>query len=123
MINSVQLSNAPYPQISGLQVISSTSKTITVNSGSCRDSTNTFDIILGTNTVIDSTYNGFGGLDTGSLVGNTCYAVYLIADSSKYENVGTLLSLSGISPYLPTGYDCIKELDGHLQMQLLILEQ
>ncbi|MBY0315146.1 MAG: hypothetical protein K2Q26_06480 [Bdellovibrionales bacterium] len=51
----------------------------------------------------DLTISGAGGLDTGSESGATGYDVYLITDNQG-ENPSLLLTISGASPQLPSGY-------------------
>lgn len=54
-----------------------------------------------TSVTIDGTVNGVNGLDTGSLIANTFYHIYLIDNGTTTAG---LLSLSSTSPTLPGGY-------------------
>ncbi len=83
--------------ITGINVSSpSGSNTLTLSSGTARDSTDTSQIAIpvGQTRSIDPSTTGAGGLDSGSLAVETCYAVYV----SKASN-GTV---SGI---LSTAFD------------------
>src|SRR5271170_2478558 len=55
---------------------------------------------------LNSAVNGVNGLDYGTLAASTQYAFYLIGDSSGYNNVAGLISLtSNAYPLMPNGYD------------------
>lgn len=58
----------------------------------------TFDSFFAT---IDSTVNGVNGLDTGTIAPSTWYFVWAISNG---PSIAGLLSLSAVSPALPSGY-------------------
>lgn len=90
----------------GLSYISST--TVQVTSGSWRDSANSFDLVLGSNTNVVITTTGAGGLQTGSSESaNTWYGVYVIGDTSGSNATTTLLIPDGVS-FSESGYDVIR---------------
>ena len=103
--------------IFGLNVSKASATSLTVAAGTCRDSTNKLDMTLGSaypnlesKTVtapitLDATVNGANGLDAGSLAASTVYAVYVIADSTAYQNTAGLISTSLTAPTMPTGYN------------------
>lgn len=74
-----------------------------VATGSCLDSTGTFQLTLSTAVVIDATTNGLNGLDTGSLAASTVYKVFIVADPVTQQTTGAMISASAI-PLLPYGY-------------------
>ena len=75
-----------------------------VAAGSCLDSTGTFQMTLSSGVVINGAANGLNGLDTGSLVLSTVYAVYLVSDPVTQQATGAMLSTSLTSPLMPFGY-------------------
>lgn len=79
-------------------------KRISVSSGIITDSTATFQLSLPSSVIVDARYNGVNGIDTGSLVASTVYAVFIVADPINQNNTGCLISLSYTAPYLPYGY-------------------
>ena len=87
-----------------------TVSTVTISSGSCRNSTDLFNIINGGTLTADITNSGANGLDTGSEAGSTSYFCHIIADTSGVKTVASLLSLSATSPTLPSGYDVFRRI-------------
>lgn len=108
-----------------------TSTTLSVGAGQVRDSTDTFDIIVGGNLVssasnpsgsqgtnnpvsasapvtINAAVMGAGGLDQGALANSTFYHVHVIGDSYGFKAGSALLSLSETAPSLPLGYNCFR---------------
>lgn len=80
----------------------------TILSGSCRDSTNTEDMILSASITkrIDAAWvvgDNQGGLDTGA-VANTTYHIWLIKRTDT-DVVDVLFSTSATAPTMPTNYD------------------
>ncbi len=74
--------------------------------GSARDSSNSRDITMVGNVPVNASNVGVvNGLDTGVFANNSCYAVYVIADSNNVNPTGGLFSLNLITPSLPVGYD------------------
>lgn len=103
---------AKYPKgfVRDLEVSWGSVSELSVVAGSCRDSTNLYDMENPSSKSIDISLSGVGGLDTGSEAANTWYAVYLIGDSSEVNPVAGMLSLSDSSPTLPLGYDIFRRL-------------
>jgi hypothetical protein len=92
--------NLPFLYVNNLQVSWTTTKTLTVASGQCRDSTNSLDIVLSNPIVINGAANGVNGLDTGTLANNTWYGVFMIADPAGFNQTATILSASFTTPTL-----------------------
>lgn len=114
----------PFLYISGLNISIASTTIIAIAPGQARDQNDVIDMPVGFpnlqgNTypatqylgftpplLINSAVNGVNGLDQGSLIATMDYAIYLIGDSSGYNNVAGLLSLtSNAYPLLPKGYD------------------
>lgn len=74
-----------------------------VATGSCLDSTGTFQLTLSTAVVINAASNGLNGLDTDSLAASTVYNVFIVADPVTQQTSGAMISASTI-PLLPYGY-------------------
>jgi len=104
--NGLPLNFASFNGSGGLSYISST--TVQVTAGSWRDSANSFDLILGSNTNVVITTTGAGGLQTGSSESsNTWYGVYAIGDTSGSNVTTTLLIPEGVA-FNESGYDVIR---------------
>lgn len=107
------IATLPFLYLTGLQLSNdgTTPNTILdVASGQCRDSTNQFDMVLSSTTLLNTGNVGLNGLDTGVLLASKIYAVFLIADPSGYRPTGLLLSLSATSPLLPFGYGLLRRI-------------
>lgn len=76
---------------------------LNVATGSCLDSTGTFQLTLSAAAVIDATTTGLNGLDTGSLAASTVYKVFLVSDPITQQASGAMISTSA-TPLLPYGY-------------------
>ncbi len=94
--------------IDGLQVSDASADTKSIAAGSCRDSTNTLNIVSAGVLTPDITGSGVNGLDTGSAVSNTWYAIHVIADDAGVSAVASLFSLSATAPTLPATYDVFR---------------
>lgn len=105
---NVPIVNAGYKNIQGLNMVFGSGSTITIQAGQVRDSTDTNDIMLLSDTVVSTAFQGVNGLDIGTVQTNKVYAVYVIGDSTKYEPGATLLSESATNPSLPFGYDMFR---------------
>ncbi len=79
-----------------------------IQGGFCRDTTDSFDIVLSGSTPVDLATSGVGGLDTGVEAADTWYILHIIADSTSVLPVAGLLSLSSSAPTLPAGYDVFR---------------
>lgn len=97
--------NAGSKYINGLGISRTSSTSLTVDAGQCRDSTNTNDIISTGSLVLSSLGTGANGLDTGTIAASTLYSLHLIGSSDSAEPTALLLSLSATDPYLPFNYD------------------
>lgn len=98
----------PVNHVDGLAVSWASNSTISVAAGSCKDSTNNFDLTLRSATTLSSAFVGVNGLDTGTVAAAQVYAVYIIGQATGYSPVATLLSTSLTAPVLPTGYDIFR---------------
>lgn len=100
--------NAGLKYANGLQLTRTGNKTITMASGAARNSTNVNDIVLSSTVTIDGSTVGANGVDVAVIVLSSFYAVYVIADSTEYNDTAGLLSLSSTAPSLPAGYDMFR---------------
>lgn len=98
--------------VNGLQLAFSATnpdEIVTCATGSCMDSTTTFQI---TNTATISASNvlsGAGGLDTGTVAASTLYFVHIIASIYNMTYAPTLMySLSATAPTMPLGYEVFR---------------
>lgn len=81
---------------------------------SCRDTDNTFNIVLAADQIVDLSTTGENGLDAGAEAGSDWYYLYVIADSSEVNTPKGLFSSvneadSG-SITMPSGYDKKRQL-------------
>ena len=128
------VSSLGYLRIQGLILSYLTAATFSEAEGQCRDSTNTFDIIMGGNryswanqsnkqlapeisnaVTVNTALSGAGGLDVGTIAASSTYYVYAIGCSTGGLSGSAIMSLSATGPTLPTGrssdggvyvYDC-----------------
>lgn len=85
--------------------------TLLIGPGQARDSTDVNDIELEATATLNTALAGVvNGLDQGALAATTKYAVYVIGDSTQYNDTGTLLSTSFTNPILPFGYDMFRRI-------------
>lgn len=87
----------------GMGSYSLTASTLRVLVGSCRSDDDTTDITFSSNEDADITSSGLGGLDTGVEVDDVWYYIWAVYNPTTKDS-GVLLSLSSISPTLPSGY-------------------
>lgn len=118
----IPMVNAGVLYINGLQLSNNATTPLTllnVAAGACRDSTNTNDIVISSNLVLNLAASGVLGLDTGAVAANTMYAVYAIGSSTNQIGNGqpfsafpgsVVLSTSFVRPYLPAGYDMFRRI-------------
>ena len=78
---------------------------IQIHQGKCANHSTTELIVVPSSLTMDADTTGAGGLDTGSLVADTDYAVYAIGDSMGNNPVSVLVSTSFSAPTMPAGYD------------------
>jgi len=88
--------------ISGLKYSRTSSTSITISTGICRDDKNLDTIKVASSILVDATTNGADGLDTGSLQIDTWYYVFVI--KKEDGTVSGLLSESNTNPLMPDGY-------------------
>ncbi len=74
-----------------------------IATGSCLDSTGTYQLSLDAAVVINAANTGLNGLDTGSLAASTVYKVFIVADPVTRQPSGAMISLAA-TPLLPFGY-------------------
>lgn len=101
---SEQYIDLPNLYVNGLGIVSSGSANFLIEAGRCRDSTNSFDIVIDTPKVLRGGIVGVDGLDTGVLAPNTSYYIYVIYDNTLQRQAATLLSTSATAPVLPYNY-------------------
>jgi hypothetical protein len=104
----------------------STTNDVNVGAGSCRDATDTYDIII--NSAITKSLagtwvvgSGSNGLDAGTRANNTWYYIWAIARSDTGV-CDILLSTSSTAPTMPTSYDK-KRLIGAIRTGASLLSQ
>lgn len=100
----------PDSYIDGLFLGYSTTTTFTVSNGYCRDSEDLFNIILPIAVTVNTAVKGINGIDVGTFAQDTTYAVHVIADSTKNNPTGVIISTSTTSPSLPGGYDSFRRI-------------
>ena len=100
--------NAGLKYINGLTLSRTDDEIVAIAAGDCRDSTNVNDITVDDALAVSNIVSGVNGLDTGTVAADTFYAVYVIADSTKYKTTAGILSLDVDSPLLPFGYDMFR---------------
>jgi hypothetical protein len=94
--------------LDGLEMSFNTVSTVDIAAGSCRDSTDTENIVVGSPLTANIAVVGANGRDAGSETADTWYALYVIADSTGQNSPASLLSTSFSSPTLPSGYDIFR---------------
>ncbi len=94
----------PLRFLNGFGLVYNTETTISILPGNCRDENDTHNASTTSNLVVST----LGGLDTGSPMTNTWYAVHVIIDITDQLPVQGLLSLSIDSPTLPAGYNTFR---------------
>src|ERR1700693_50872 len=100
--------NAGLKYVNGLGISKTAAKIISMAAGAARDSTDTNDITLSALVSINGANVGANGVDVAAIVLSSFYAVYVIGDSTDYQPVAGLLSLSATTPNLPGGYDMFR---------------
>jgi len=131
MSQSTPVVNGGLKYINGLQMSWTSVTSITVQPGRARDAVNVNDIVVGYQpnvaasqtgeatippypagvpTVVSTTFNGAGGLDTGTIADSSFYAVYAIGDSYNINPGSIVLSLNVTVPQLPMGYNVARRI-------------
>lgn len=109
MVN-IPVVNAPYLNVSGMEIAITGNTGATVQAGSARNSTNLADIIMDAAATLDATVNGINGLDTGSLAASKVYALYAIGDSTNNMPAGVMISANQSAPMVPSDYDMYRKI-------------
>lgn len=104
-------SRNPVMYINGLTADWLSNTTLTLNVGACSDSNNIIDMVVPTALTINAATNGVLGLDTGSLGASTFYYVFVIGDSSGFNQPSGMISASATAPLMPYGYDSFRLVD------------
>lgn len=118
----IPMVNAGLLYVNGLQLSSNSTTPTTwfnVAAGMCRDHTNTNDIVISSNLIVDIARVGAGGLDRGAIAASTLYAVYAIGSSSNQLGNGqpysaypgsVVISTNFTQPVLPFAYDMFRRI-------------
>lgn len=104
MADFIPAINLSYLEVNGLKVSLVSGTKLSVSAGMARADGNVNDMVLSEATQLDAAIVGTNGIDTGVLVLNTWYAVYLIADPTGFSRPAVLLSASFTDPYMPQNY-------------------
>lgn len=110
-MTAVPIVNLPFLYVNGLEITNDATtpdEIINIAAGQCRDSTNTYDMVLNDAIDVDVTLAGAGGLDTGTIAASKVYAVYLISDPVTGLETKGMLSLSLTAPLMPFGYSAFR---------------
>ena len=109
---NIPIVSRPLDNVNGFRVQNFDTRVLLVDSGACRDVTLTNDIVkTDVDMYVDGEVNGVGGLDTGALAVDTFYAVYVIGDSTGYQETAAIMSLNFFDgPLLPFGYDMFRRI-------------
>ena len=107
--------NAGLSYMMGFDMAYLDGQNIAVKTGQCRDSENINDIYMPTtNLTLYTLKNGAWGIDTGSVLVDSVYYLYAIADSYKKSPTATIASLSAAQPLLPHQYDIWRRIGAFL---------
>jgi len=101
----------PVSYINGLNADWLSNTTLKLNTGACSDSNNIIDMVVSSSLTINAAANGALGLDTGSLGASTFYYVFVIGDSSGFNQPSAMISTSATAPLMPYGYDSFRMVD------------
>ncbi len=99
-------SELPAGYLSGFQIQNNSGNPddiVDISPGECRSDDDSEDVTSGSVITVDITSSGANGLDTGSVAGNTWYAVWIIWNPTS-ETAAGLFSTSFSSPTMPSGY-------------------
>lgn len=109
--NYIPIINEPFLYIVGLGLsndATTPNNIIDIAVGQCRDSTDAFDINLGSAIKVNITAKGAGGLDTGSVAASKVYAVILISDPISGNPTSAMFTLTPTAPSMPFGYSAYR---------------
>lgn len=107
---NIPVVNAGVKYVNGLELTKTAAKIISIAPGAARNSTDLNDIVLNAAVSVNGATVGAGGVDVAALVASSFYAVYIVADSTKYATPVGLLSLSATTPNLPGNYDMYRRI-------------
>jgi len=113
-----QIINKPFLYIYGLGWYTDGANQVFVNSGQCRDSTNSYDIVMPNNNVVINTLNsGLYGIDSGDLQVSSVYEIYALGDTTNNNPSGLILHLQSSPAPLryPDGYN-VSRLIGYVNV-------
>lgn len=106
---STQIVPKPNNYLTGLNLSLLSTTTLNLSRGQARDSTNSFDIVIPNDLIIDASVDGVNGFYQGELVGNEFYYLFVIGSSLGIRTPGALISSGPINnPLLPPGYDLFR---------------
>lgn len=105
---NIPIVNDGLKYINGLTLSRTDDEVVAIAAGQCRNSTNVNDIVVGSALAVDILESGANGLDSGSVAASTFYAVFVIGDSTGYNDAAGLFSTSATAPTLPFGYDMFR---------------
>lgn len=111
--------NLPFLYKYGLTISYVDDATLLIGPGTCRDSNNIIDIVVGSQNVegnatpasltLNFKVNGANGLDEGAVAEAEMYAIYIIADSRYYLPTACIATLDDNAfPIVPQGYDSLR---------------
>lgn len=97
--NVIILTRLPTDYIKNIGLTYNSASVVDIETGSCRDSTDQFNIVVTATLQANIAASGGGGLDTGAEAADTWYAVHVI--EGPVTSPAGLLSLSSTAPTLP----------------------
>lgn len=109
--NAVPIVNNPSLYMNGLGIsnnVTTPNTKLDIASGTCRDSTNVYDMTLLSSITINAADTGVNGIDTGTFAASKVYAVHLISDPVSGNATAGMISLSATAPTMPTGYSAFR---------------
>lgn len=110
----VPIVNARVPYLNGFVISNNGVSQQLISDGVCSNSTNEVDIYVdtgGVGTVLDYSFNGINGLDTGVFSANSIYAIYAVSDITGSNKSGFIASLNfNTAPFMPTGYSAYRRI-------------
>jgi hypothetical protein len=98
--------NAGLLYVNGLRLsVNATTTLLNVALGQCRDSTDTNDIFVSSNVIVNLANRGINGLDSGTVANSTMYAVYAIGSSANQPFTLHAGQFVGRGATVPTSQD------------------
>ena len=98
---AVPIVNLPFLYINNLKISNNATtpnSLLDIGAGQCRDSSNVYDMTLGSSVTINSANTGLNGIDTGAVAAAKVYYVYLITDPVTANPAGCMISLALPAP-------------------------